>query len=107
MLVWAWPAGFAAGLLGALLLAVTSPVLIPAAEPRRGFVSRAWLPALVGALAGVLFVWISIYGEQQILLAWPVAFSTWQIAVAWFWVTPRVVRRKLSSSVMLNRSRRP
>jgi hypothetical protein len=81
MIVWVWPAGFAAGLLGALLLAVMSPVLMRAADSSRGVFSRIWLPTLVGALAGVLFVWISIYGEQQILVAWPIAFSAWQIAV--------------------------
>jgi hypothetical protein len=81
MIVWVWPAGFAAGLLGALLLAVMSPVLMRAADSSRGVFSRSWLPTLVGALAGVLFVWISIYGEQQILVAWPIAFSAWQIAV--------------------------
>jgi hypothetical protein len=81
MIVWVWPAGLAAGLIGALLLAVTSPLLMRPADRGRGVFSRGWLPTLVGALAGILFVWISIYGEQQILVAWPVAFSTWQIAV--------------------------
>ena len=34
-----------------------------------------------GALSGLLFVLICTYGEQHIVLAWPAAFSVWQIPV--------------------------
>ena len=80
LIVWVWPAGIAAGLIGALVLAVMCNLLIRPASAGGPF-SRSWLPALVGAVAGVLFVYIGIYGEQQILLAWPAAFVIWQVAV--------------------------
>lgn len=81
LIVWIWPGAFAAGLLGAVLLAIGANLLIRNPSTASGVFSRVWLPAVVGAVAGVLFVFACVYGEQQILLAFPVAFSIWQIAV--------------------------
>ena len=81
LIVWIWPGGFAAGLLGAALLAVGANALIRSPAARAGVFARVWLPAVVGAVAGVLFVFVCIQGEQEIMLAFGVAFSIWQIAV--------------------------
>jgi hypothetical protein len=79
LIVWIWPGGFCAGLLGAAVLAVGAKALIR--SPQGEVFSRVWLPAVVGGVAGVLFVFVCIQGEQQISLAFPAAFSIWQIAV--------------------------
>ena len=81
LIVWIWPGGFTAGLLGAVLLAIGANLLIRKPGAADGVFLRVWLPAIVGAVAGVIFVFLCTYGEQQILLAFPVAFSIWQIAV--------------------------
>jgi hypothetical protein len=81
LLVWIWPGGFTAGLLGALLLAVAARLQTDAQGAGRAPLSSFWLPALIGAFAGVLFAFLCSYGEQQILLAWPLAFSIWQVSV--------------------------
>jgi hypothetical protein len=82
LIVWIWPAGLSAGLLGGGLLALAARALLfsaPSAAGERP--QRLWLPALVGALAGVACVWVCSYGEQQIRLAWPLAFVLWQVVV--------------------------
>jgi len=82
LILWVWPAGLAAGLVGASVLAVMSNKLVrPADSAAGGAFAGTSLPAVVGAVLGVLFVWICVYGEQQILIAWPIAFSLWQIGV--------------------------
>jgi len=81
LIVWVWPAGFSAGLLGALVLAMGGNRFLRRAGSAGGMFHRSWLPALVGGIAGILFVWACIYGEQQPLVAFPLAFSIWQIAV--------------------------
>jgi hypothetical protein len=81
LIVWIWPGGFTAGLVGAVLLAVGANRLIRKPGAADGVFLRVLLPAIVGAVAGVTFVFLWTYGEQQILLAFPVAFSIWQIAV--------------------------
>ena len=81
LIVWIWPGGLCAGLLGAAVLGVGANALIRSPETRGGAFSRVWLPALVGGVAGVLFVFVCIQGEQHVSLAFPAAFSIWQIAV--------------------------
>lgn len=81
LIVWIWPGGLSAGLLGALMLGVGANRLIRNPGAEDGIFSRVWLPAIVGAVAGVIFVFLCTYGEQQIMLAFPVAFCIWQIAV--------------------------
>lgn len=81
MIVWVWPAGIGAGLVGALALAMLCNLLVRAPGHAGTAFVRTWLPGVVGALAGVLFVWICIYGEQQIFIAWPIAFVVWQVAI--------------------------
>jgi hypothetical protein len=80
-LIWVWPAALTAGLFGALGLALAaSAVLSTSREPGRRF-RRFGLPALVGAIMGLAFAGVCIYGEQNILVAWPVAFALWQVTV--------------------------
>jgi hypothetical protein len=81
LILWVWPAGLAAGLVGAFVLALVSNKLFQPPDSAAGALAGTWLPAIVGAVLGALFVWICIYGEQQILIAWPIAFSLWQIGV--------------------------
>lgn len=81
LVVWIWPAGFVAGGLGAALLRLASNWLLGPAGPPRWSLHRDWVPMFVGSLAGILFVFIALIGEQRILLAWPIAFIAWQVAV--------------------------
>jgi hypothetical protein len=81
LVVWIWPAGFVAGGVGAALLRLASHQLLVRADRSGWSLRRDWASAFVGALAGILFVFIALVGEQRILLAWPVAFILWQVAV--------------------------
>ena len=81
MIVWIGPSGVAAGLVGALLLRLSAQfILFPSPGTVRPL-GRLLLSAAVGAVAGTVFVLICSYGESQILLALPIAFAEWQIAV--------------------------
>ncbi|MFH1184874.1 MAG: hypothetical protein V1755_07530 [Chloroflexota bacterium] len=80
-IIWVWPAGLLAGLAGGILLELTVDRVLREPLTSSGRPRRAWLPPVIGALAGVIFVWICIYGEQTIMLAWPLAFIIWQVPV--------------------------
>jgi hypothetical protein len=83
LIVWIWPAGLSTGLLGGALLAVAARALLFSAPSAAEAPPRLWLSALIGAAAGLLFVWICSYGEQHIRFAWPLAFVLWQVLVGW------------------------
>jgi hypothetical protein len=76
-----WPAGLLAGLAGGILLELAASRVLRGPSTPGGRSRRAWLPPVIGALAGVIFVWMCIYGEQSVMLAWPVAFVVWQVPV--------------------------
>jgi hypothetical protein len=81
LIVWIWPAGLSAGLLGGTLLAVAARAVLFSAPSAADGTQRLWLSCVLGALAGLAFVWICSYGEQHIRLAWPLAFVLWQVPV--------------------------
>jgi hypothetical protein len=80
-MIWVWPAGLLAGLAGGILLELAASRVLRGPSTPGGRSRRAWLPPVIGALAGVIFVWMCIYGEQSVMLAWPVAFVVWQVPV--------------------------
>jgi hypothetical protein len=79
LIVWIWPAGFCAGLLGGLLLALAAKVLLRSSDSTGGLFRDTPLPVAAGALLGVLFVLICSYGEQHIFASFPAAFVVWQV----------------------------
>lgn len=79
LIVWIWPAGFVAGLLGGLLLALAASKLLWSSDSAGSRFRRTALPAAAGALLGVAFVLICSYGEQHIYAAFPAAFVVWQV----------------------------
>ena len=81
LIIWLWPAGLCAGLVGGLLLALAANQLLCPSEAVGGPFRGTPLPAAVGALLGVLFVLICSYGEQRIFIAFPAAFVIWQVGV--------------------------
>ena len=81
MIVWIGPSGVAAGLVGALLLRLSAQSILFSPHATDRSLGRLLLSAGVGAVAGTVFVLICSYGEQQILLALPIAFAQWQMAV--------------------------
>jgi hypothetical protein len=81
LIIWVWPAGFVAGLTGAALLTFAAASLLSTKGLPALSLGRAWPPILAGAVLGLLFVLICIQGEQQIMLAWPLAFAAWQVGV--------------------------
>ncbi len=81
LIVWVWPAGFSAGLLGGLLLSLAANRLLRPSDSDGGRLRGTPLPTAVGALLGVLFVLICSYGEQHIFIAFPAAFVIWQVGV--------------------------
>jgi hypothetical protein len=80
-IVWVWPAGLVAGMAGGFGLAVTANLALAGSPHPPRALPGSGLPALVGAAAGLLFVFICTYGEQAILIAWPLAFVIWQIPI--------------------------
>jgi hypothetical protein len=81
LIVWVWPGGLVAGFVGALLLALAAGRVIPPPESAVSAFRRIWLPAIIGAVMGLLFVLVCIYAEQQIILGFPLAFCLWQVPV--------------------------
>jgi hypothetical protein len=81
LILWMWPAGLSAGLIGALLLELGAHRLLSPRPSGPARLSRFALPVAVGAMTGLLFVLICSYGEQHILVAWPIAFVLWQVSV--------------------------
>jgi hypothetical protein len=88
LIVWIWPAGFVAGLLGALLLSLAGNQLLHPPNSAAGFFQATPLPAAAGAILGVLFVLICSFGEQQIFISFPLAFVAWQVGVGLALATP-------------------
>jgi hypothetical protein len=95
LVVWIWPAGLCAGLLGGLLLAIAANRFLQPVDAALGLWTGTPLPAAVGALLGVVFVLICSYGEQHIFVAFPAAFVIWQVGVG-LALQPRVASQYAS-----------
>jgi len=81
LIIWIWPGGLVAGLLGAFLLALAARRFLVPMRSSGMWLRKFGVPAVVGALTGLLFIFICSYGEQHILLALPLAFTLWQVPV--------------------------